>query len=214
MDYCSIITNAIYALQCVAMPVLETVAPVDIAEGVQWKFLSPKDDSGTLHRWIFVDAWDDDRFTSELHSWYTFGDIAAAQSPMQLHVIEIGQRRNGRMISPWSRSHIHPIIAGRFRFTEVKGKEWKPFFFADNRISSEEWVGQMRREGLTERLIHHVSIAEPKKRHVEEFKRQVLQELEWMDKVSETVSDPMELPMSRESCDHPRPCPFLDICYK
>lgn len=214
MDYCSIITNAIYALQRIAMPVLAAAAPVDIAEGVQWKFLSPVDDSDTFHRWIFVDSWDDERFTSELHSWYTFGDIAAAQSPMQLHVIEIGQRRNGRMVSPWSRAHIHPIIAGRFRFTDVKGKEWKPMFFADNRISSEEWVGQMEREGITESLIHHVSIAQPKQKHVEDFKRQVLRELSEMQIVNETVSDDMELPMSRGSCDFPRPCPFLEVCYK
>lgn len=214
MDYCSIITNVIYALHRVAMPVLATADPVDIEEGVQWKFMSLRDDSGNLHRWIFVDAWDDDRFTSELHSWYTFGDIAAAPAPMQLHVVEIGQRRNGRMVSPWSRAHIHPIIAGRFKFTGIQGKEWKPIFFSDSRISSEEWVGQMHREGLTESLIHHVSIAEPQQKHIDEFNRQALMEFSEMKRVTETVADPMELPMSRGSCDFPRPCPFREICYK
>jgi hypothetical protein len=214
MDYCSIITNVLYALSGVAMLTVEPVTPVDIRDGQQWKPLSRKDDSGTLHRWIFVDSWDDERFTSELHSWYTFGDIAATQSPMQLHVVEIGQKRGGRMISPWSRAHIHPIIAGRFKFTDIKGKEWKPIFFSELRLTPEEWVGQMRREGLTDSLIHHVSIKEPQTKHVEDFKRQVLMESAEMRRVSETVSGAMELPMSRGSCDWPRPCPFREVCYK
>ena len=219
MDYCSIISNVLYAISCLSLPVLSqphdvllsTLSDGKVDNAVPWKFLSNADDSGMLHRWIFVDRWDDDRFTSELHSWYTFGDMAAAPAPMQLHVVEIGTRRSGRMTCAWSRAHKHPIIAGRFKFEGLQGKEWKPMYFADHRITSEEWVTQMRREGLTQSLIHHVNIAEPQERHVQEFKQQVLAEHAAMQ---QTPQDAMHLAMSREACDRPRACPFRNACYR
>ena len=115
------------------------------------------------------------------------------------------------MTGPWSRTHMHPIIAGRFKFEDIQGKEWKPIFFADHRITPEEWVAQMRREGLTERLIQHFTLKQPQERHAQEFRQQALAEHAAMQS---THADAMQLPMSRAACDFPRACPFRNVCYK
>lgn len=211
-DYCAAITNILQYLSAIPLLSVRRPEPVHIADDLEWEFLSYADDSGLLHRWIFADVWDSDRFSSELHSWYTFGDMAASEMPMQLHVVEIGRRRESHLVSPWCRTYIHPVIAGRFKFTDLQGSQWKPLYFSDSHAESAEWIEQMKREGLTQKLVHHPMIREVKPEHVQQFRQQLISE--WQD-IQRAASIPtLELPMSRPSCDLPTPCIFREMCYR
>src|SRR5215813_1147957 len=82
-DYCSIIKNIIELLSRLPLPRLQDIPHLTISPSITWSFLSHRDETGTIHRWKFVDHLPND-ISSELHSWEVFGDIAAADSPMVL----------------------------------------------------------------------------------------------------------------------------------
>ena len=210
-DHCAAIETI---LEAVSRQVLLTIKPGGIIKipSNGWQLSAFIDEIGILHRWCTVDKWDDDAMYRELHSWAVFGDCAAAQIGMWLHVVEIGQMRRGHQNTPWCRAYRHPAIAGHFRFRKVDGSplesSWKPVWYQDSdKNDAKTWVDLMESDGV--HLIHHLEIREPLPEHVEQFRNEVERE----SKRIEAIGDWRAEPMYRPACDLPYPCPFSDVCY-
>lgn len=215
MDYTSIIRNVLEHLSRTTLYTLHEIKPKRISDDVYWEFLSRADDMGVLHRWQFVDYIPED-VLPELHSWEVFGDIAAMESPMILHLIAIGRRRKSHQESPWCRIYAHPRIANTFRFNKKSGNalegDWKPIYFStSNNNTARTWVNWMERDGAAQPLIKDIHVKEISANDRQRFKMDVLVEAEAMEKVSH--HDPKNLPMSRYACDHPYTCPHQYYCY-
>lgn len=217
-DYCAMLETVLHAISKRNVPKMKEIKAVKIGRDIDWVFLAYQDIHGELHRTITVDRWDDERLTQEMHSWYVFGDIAAAGKPMNLHVIEIGRMRDGRRHSPWVRAWEQEHFKGRIMFQKKSGGKlegaWKPIFLPDtDRYSAADWVGFMDHENVTDTLFHDVQITVPSIEHIKDFKRQVQIEARQMMEWEEAVTDPRIVPMSRASCDNPYPCRFSPICF-
>src|SRR5258708_5554467 len=79
-----------------------------LSGSAQWMLSSHMDDDNKLHRWVTVDYWSEADFRREVHGWWVAGDVAARNTQLVLHVIEIGQMRKGRRASDWVRAWRHP----------------------------------------------------------------------------------------------------------
>ncbi len=122
-DLCGMISTILTAISRLTLLELRPqLSPVPVSSGISWQPLSWQDESGMLHRWITVDAWDDAELVRHLHSWTVIGDMTMADAPLTLHAIEIGQRRRGRHQSPWCRAYRHPAIAKIVKFQLNDGK--------------------------------------------------------------------------------------------
>jgi len=178
-----------------------------------WRCSSFEDDSGMLHRWASVSKIDADSITRELHSWAVFGDCSAVGAPMTLHLIEVGQQRNGHQHTHWCRSWRHPAIAGRFAFqqkdgTALKG-EWKPVWFQDSKNEPRVWVDLMQRDNVN--LIRHLQVKQPTNEQAATlFREQVILEAERMRSAPEW----QQIPMTRTACDFPQVCAWQALCYR
>jgi hypothetical protein len=213
-DFCAMLQTVIEALSRQTLLTVKAGPTVTVA-GIPWRLAAFVDETGELHRWQTVNILDADALARELHSWYCFGDIAAAGVPMTLHIVEIGRQRVGHQVSPWCRAFKHPAIANHFRFQSKTGKRleggWKPIWFADGADNDPViWVDLMEQDQL--RLIHHIQAQQPDQGHIEAFRVQFAQEAESMAACQ--VQDPMSLPMSRPACDAPgAPCPWQTCCF-
>ena len=236
-DLCAVLDTSLTAVSRLTLLSLRSIPPVPLSQEIPCPYayspLSLADESGALHRWLTVDAWDDDALTRELHSWTTAADIAAADAPLTLHVIVVGARRNGRHVSPWTRAFEQPLTR-RLRFQKkshgaaVDG--WPMRWYADlARPDPESWVDAMIADGIMPRLILHPAIAE----FPESVRRQTLDQLralaEQMDRTARELQrgpaeqapdqpgppEPaMSLPMARGACHGMVECPWIGACYR
>jgi hypothetical protein len=168
-----------------------------------------------LHRWITVDHWSDRDIPGELHSWYVIGDIAALGLLMTIHVIEIGQIRNGKRASPWLRGWRHPGLASLpMRFRRKDGKSfsgWKPVYFTDAQMDAEEWVDQLFHERAAQELLHTVTSTVPSESARARVCADILQEAA---RIRAAEGSWESQPMARNACDGWTPCPFQECCYR
>ncbi len=211
-DLTSILATVIESVSRGSMMVLRRGPSIVIDPGTTWQCAAFQDDSGVLHRWATVDRLDSDALARELHSWHVFGDCAAAQVPMKLHLIEIGSQRNGRQHTAWCKAYAHPHVMGRFAFQQKDGKplqgNWKPVWFQDSdRNSPATWVDLMARDGVS--LIRTVDVRQPSAKQCAEFRRQVVSEglragelPRWED-----------IPLFRPACDAYGVCPHQSRCF-
>lgn len=217
MDHVATLRNVLEHLSRVTLLELHHIPDHKISEDVSWRFMSSKDQSGVLHRWHVVDYIPKD-ITEELHGWEVYGDMAAADAPMVLHLIAVGRREGSHLVSPWTRTYAHPVVANTFKFNKVsgaglRGKGWKPIYFSANSASTPKaWVDWMERDNAIEPLILHANLKELSSRHIMAFEHQVCLESIELDKAL-SVGDPRALPMSRYACDKPYVCPHQGYCY-
>lgn len=226
-DWCAMLSTALEATARQRVPLLRPVDSIRLSPAIEWRPLSRLGADGQLHRWIACDRWDTDDLARALHGWYVIGDIAATRRPMMLHVIEIGQMRNGRQASHWARGWKHPKMPRlRVRFkrrgedhnpeadSDLKG--FRPWFMSDNPdISVAEWVDQMEHDDVIRDVTHTVPVGVPSDAVCADVLRQVLQEASAMrDAITERGSLGWDaLPMSRGACDWPVPCVWQQVCY-
>jgi hypothetical protein len=189
--------------------------------------LSWSDDSGTLHRWIVCDSFDDEVLAREAHSWAVIGDMVMADAPLMLHAIDIGQQRSGRRHSPWARCYRHPIIAGQCRFQrpdgkggwrKLSGEKWRPLWYSDQtRPDPEAWCDLMDADGVTPSLLHHISISQPspaQSRRIHAEIARLASEMAGTLAAHSRPESPMTVPMSRASCDPVGgPCAYQQCCF-
>lgn len=217
MDYCSIIRNVLEYLSRVPLLPLRDVPSLSLSTSVTWNFLAHRDETGELHRWEFVDYLDEDPL-ARLHSWEVFGDLAAAEMPMTLHIVAIGKRNGSHQESPWCRIFAHPKLAKIYKFKRKKGDplfgQWKPVYFTDSsENTSTKWVDMMLSDNVIEGLVQHVKVKEVSSEHVQTFVKDVLTEAAGMLDIHKRKLDPRQLPMGRYACDHPYICPHQLYCY-
>jgi hypothetical protein len=239
MEWAGMLEVVIEAVSRSPLEVTRPSQPVALSADVSWLPLARVDDSGCLHRWLTVDALDSDRLAAELHSWQVFGDIAAADAPLTLHVVVIGSVRDSggtrRRHSPWCRAWAHPVIVGRLKMQrtggrKLSGEQWKPVWRTDMpQMTAHAWVDLMAKEEALPGVIHHLSVAAVSPAHREQFVREMAQEAEAMRRLLPTATsrpagadilDPVrasadfwQVPMSRPACDGWRPCPYQPVCY-
>ena len=134
--------------------------PVLIGD-VSWEANCLRDASGLLRRIVLATWWDDERQEADLRSWFTLGEIAAYQEPVQMDVIILGQHRKGRRYSAWSMGFLHPRNRKlRFKRSAHYGQRDKPF--GDNwirvwredrsEISREDWLESMAEDDMFSEL--------------------------------------------------------------
>ena len=181
-EWCGMLECVIEALGRLALLATRPAQTVELTPDLCWRPLARVDDAGTLHRWITVDALDQDRLARELHGWYVFGDLVACDAPMTLHVIEIGSQRKGRRHSPWCKTFAHPAIAGRYQFRRrgagdavshtvpLRG-DWQPVWRQElPNFTPARWVDLMHKEGLLageKPVMHHLQVQEVSPAHRE-----------------------------------------------
>lgn len=202
-DHCAIIQTVCEAISRLVLLSVVRTPPTTAWEPAAWS-----DESGTLHRWVVVEKWDDDARYRELHSWHVFGDCCATAHGMEIHAIEIGHYRKGHQHSPWCRAHKHPSIPNRSRFRKVDGTplgpDWQPVWYQNSDKNDPKiWVDLMEADRLE--LVHHLSVREPLVEHVEQFHAVDVKTVEpgpWRS-----------IGLSRPACDFPIVCPWQPVCY-
>jgi len=219
-DYCALLDTILRAAARWELPALADSPVVSLNSTTSWQPLASIDATGELHRFTTVDRWGDNDLSRELHSWHVFGDISATRRPMTIHVIEIGQTRNGRRASPWARGWRHPTMPNlRMRFVHQDGstfKGWTPMYLADYANSDPAaWVEQMFREGVAQTLVRTVPVAAPSDPVIADTLSQILLEAARASVlITERRSIPWSaLPMSRAACDSIIPCAFQPCCH-
>ena len=230
-DWCATMTTVLTAISRLTLLSVQRLLPVEMQQvsnhtsQLSWLPLSFADESGTLHRWITVDAWDADAQARAVHDWRTVGDMAMLDAPMTLHVVEVGSLRNGRRHSPWCRAYKHPVIAGRMRFQRPDGKggwrslrgdQWEQVFLSDlHAYSPDQWVDLMEKDGIiSNSLLRHLAMRSLSEESTALVRRQILQEAQAMHKLSQQSPDWSDVPMARGACDGWRPCPHQLLCYQ
>lgn len=224
-DWCAALSTILTGISRLTLLSLSRVPYQPLAEDQSWLPLSFADESGILHRWITVDAWDSDAQARAVHSWLTVADMAVMDAGMQLHVIVVGRMKDGRRQSPWCRAYKHPVIAGRLRFQRPDGKggwrslngdQWKPVWLADMHGQDvSQWVDLMTADGLMPRLQSHPTIAALSAESRRLVLAQIRQEATEMRRLLAANQSWESVPMNRGACDGWRPCPHQGgACYR
>jgi hypothetical protein len=221
MDLCAMLDTILRAAARMGLPHLGEHPGIKLNSGITWQPLAFTSADG-LHRIVTIDRWSEADLVRELHSWFVAGDMATTGLDMTIHVIEIGQSRNGRRASAWARGWRNPVMknANRIRFIHKDGtsfKGWIPVWLADERdLDVDGWVGAMFKEGAAQRLWHTIPVAMPTEAQRAETMRQILGEgARASVLISERGSAPWSsAPMVRAACDGLGvPCGWQGACY-
>lgn len=159
-------------------------------------------------RIALVDSWGDSRREGEIHGWRTKGEVCALNRPILVTAVTIGNAREKRRHSAWTRCYRHPRNR-TFRFQrktsdEDFSKTWASVWREDSGIPTADWLKQMRDDGSISDLVHTVEVPVPKGReaYMDEMKR-ISGELQVISDVP---------PMRLSGCYGFSPCPFVGIC--
>lgn len=167
----------------------------------------------TLRRIVLASHWSDERHYSECRSWYTLGECAVYELPMQLVVCIIGQERTGRRHGPWSTGFLHPMNHQlRFRkksrsTSEVFNDKWEKIFREDHaEISRETWLQAMLTDDVLPEALFVVDIPLPEKPHLAMVRHLLRQKMGRLRSMKHTPEAQLS------SCDVP-PCEFRKCCW-
>lgn len=187
----------------------------------QWHPHSYLTDNGLrLMRIVLCDHWDDDRQLAELHSWRTVGDVSSTGLPMTLRILVIGQSREGRRHSFWTKGQRHPINK-QLRFARKHGKadglsaSWETVWREEAGISAQVWLEQMSRDCVLKELAFERQVKVPSKDQRDRVMADILRIAEEMDSVRFEKAAKCLPPMTRSACDDPikGQCPFQCVCF-
>jgi hypothetical protein len=187
---------------------------VQLGDGPVWTSGAYIDPSGLkLRRIVLVSAWNNDRHYSECRSWFSLGEICAFGLPMQMAVVVLGQRRDGKRHSPWAKGLRHPAnkklrfrkkhdVASGFKDT------WRPVWREDfDDIGTNDWLQAMLDDGVLEDVCFPVTIDIPEKAARQRIVEMAARKLERLAAMK-TVPDPQ-----LTGCDWPKPCIFRRPCH-
>lgn len=181
--------------------------------------MSPAGDM--LRRIVLVSHWNEDRHHAECLSWYTLGEMAHYKMPMQLIVLVIGQQKDGRQHSHWTKALHHPVGAGpksinhlrfRRRVGNTKGgfkESWKEIWREDHdEIDRETWLNAMLQDDVLRDLCFTVdmpAMTSSQGQMVRELARRKLDSLHRHRSVAP--------PIQYSGCHWPVRCGFADCCH-
>ena len=210
------VANNIAALADMTVWLLKQGAPWERPEDVRlgnghWRSSAFLSDSGTRLRAVLIaERWDDARQLSAEHSWFYGGETAVYGMPMDLMVVIVGQRRDGRWNGPLSRGWQHPVSKElRFRKRDGAGFDgnWKPIFREDGDYSRELWLDQMTQDGVLEDSVLTQTLEIPEQQTRERL-------LDLAARKVDQLRLHVQLPDPRLSqCDGISPCQFRDNCW-
>ena len=175
-------------------------------------FLAP--DGNSLRRIVLVSHWTDERAESEKRSWYSLGEIAQYNLPMQIVVFVIGQMRNGKRSSPWTTGFLHPQNRQlRFRkksrsTSETFNDKWEKICREDHaEIDRQTWLNAMLKDYVMNEVVFRVDVPVPG-----EVQRQQI--LDTSNRKLERLYGMKEKPEPNLStCNWPIPCEFRRCCH-
>jgi hypothetical protein len=174
-------------------------------------YLSP--DESTLRRIVLVSYWSDERHYAECRNWYSLGEMAQYELPMQLVVFVIGQQRNGKRLSPWTQGFLHPMNKQlRFRkksrsTSEVFNDKWEKIYREDHdEISRETWLESMLRDDVLAEVCFRVDIPLPDRLHLLRIRQTTERKLSALHAMKEKPD------IQYSTCDRP-PCAFKRCCH-
>jgi hypothetical protein len=171
-----------------------------------------------LRRVVLVTHWNDERHISECRSWFTLGEQAHYELPMQLAVIILGQQRDGqRIASPWATGFLHPLNHElRFRKRDkgvrqpgnIFGETWQRIHREDHdEISRETWLESMLKDDVLYEVCFREDIPLPNPAHLVRVRDMASTKLE-------RLYGQRGVPEANlSSCDWPIPCPFRKCCH-
>lgn len=175
-------------------------------------YLSP--DGNSLRRIVLVSNWSDSRHYSECRSWYSLGEMAHYDLPMQLVVFVIGQQRNGKRSSPWTQGFLHPMNKQlRFRkksrsTSEVFNDKWNKVYREDHdEISRETWLDSMLRDDVLAEVCFRVDIPLLDHPHRLRIRQTTERKLSALHAMKEKPD------IQYSTCDFPVPCVFKRCCH-
>jgi hypothetical protein len=180
-----------------------------------WKsscYLSP--DGVYLRRIVLVSNWGEERKASECRSWFTLGEIAAYNMPMQLIVAVLGQQRDGFRHGPWVQGFLHPCNHKlRFRkkgrsTSETFNERWQKIYREDHdEIKRETWLQGMLTDGVLPEVLFRFDLPT-----LPEVQRQRI--LDMAARKTDRLQNLKSLPEANLStCDFPMPCCFRHCCH-
>lgn len=189
-----------------------TIPPTAVVNGLPWGSSAFLDPSGTrLRRVALVTSWNDDRHYSEIQSWYGMGEVVAYGLPMTMAVLVLGQQRDGRRASPWTKGFLHPQnhklrFRKRARVThEVFSDKWEQVWREDRgEISTREWLGAMLEDDVLRDVCFTVDIPLPDRLVQERIQDIAARKLERLTKLTERPEASMSV------CQR---CPFKGCCH-
>src|SRR5580765_3357670 len=211
----SLLESVLHGVSRTVLPVLHDPEPARLTSSIDWRFLSWADDAGTLHRWVTVESWDNDTVSRELHSWRTFGDLVMSGCPMVLHAIVLGQNRDGRFMSPWTRTYIHPAIpAFKWKWIKPGDTAWKPLQILDqHRLDVGEWIDAAWSQGAIQPLLQDQQVELPADSVCRDTRYQIIREASDMLRLIKEDRPYLAEPMSRGACDLYSPCHYQPVCH-
>ena len=215
-DMCAVMDVVIRCISKLVLLAVEEADDIMVSGDVIWKTLCWQDESGLLHRWVFLDKPDNDKIITEGHSWYVAGDIMLSRLPMTLHVVDIGRMRQGRFRSPWTTAYVLSMLPNTdYHFLSPRGEElkgkWNPKYLSDQAYDDyDEWADRIHHEGMAMRLIQHIPVKCPEISACNETDRMVVNEAHDM---RDAILAWNKYPMNRGSCDLYSACPHQNLCY-
>jgi hypothetical protein len=182
--------------------------------GAPWSssaFLDPK---GTkLRQVVLATSWSDARHYREIRSWRSIGEVAAYRLPMQMAILILGQHRDGRRSSPWTKGFLHPQNHGlRFRkkakaSSEVFSEKWEQVWREDRgEIDNRTWLQAMLADDILRDVCFKIELPVPAKSELGRIGDMAARKL---DRLAKTKGLPEA---SLSVCDLP-PCPFRGCCW-
>jgi len=172
-------------------------------------FLNP---NRTRLRGVFiVSNWNQDRENALRYSWHVLGECSVYQMPMELIVVHVGQMREGKYISPWTKGWIHPRskeLRIRKRSGEGFSGNWIPVFREERaEIERDVWMRAMQDDDVVSDCLTRIAVEYPSNlgQKMREMATNQLADLAQMKEKPE---------MSLSQCFWPKPCPYRAECWK
>jgi len=163
-----------------------------------------------LRRVLAVDRWSDERKQAEAHSWYSLGECSVYQLPMTCTVLLVGQFRDGKYHSPFTKGWLHPR-SRNLRIAKRSGEKfdgnWVQCWREEQEnISRDKWLDAMRADGVMGSCLFDVEIPAPDPAFQSKIGRLAERKMEAMQT--------LELPPPNISvCDWPTKCQFSGSCW-
>lgn len=177
-----------------------------------WTSSAYVDPSGVrLRRFLLVDRWSSDRELAESHNWYGLGESSIYELPLTTTVIMVGQFREGKFHSPFSKGFLHPVsrtLRIKKRDGESFNKNWTSCWREEQDwLSRDKWIDTMRADHVLNDVVFDVDLDLPHPMMMDKVKRLAESKLK-------AIALTQELPEPRISqCDWPVPCEFRDCCW-
>lgn len=190
--------------------------PEDISLGsdATWQSSAFLEPSGTrLRRIVAASRWSQERLLAERNSYFSIFEVCAYELPMTMTIFVIGQIRDGRHYSPWTRAYQHPVNKTlRFRFKSRKdsqhGANWEQVWRESVDTSRDAWLDGMREDGVLQEVCFDVEVPVP----IAEVRKKVIgHAVRRLREIGEAVDTPQPSPAQ---CFMPQRCQFSNVCWQ